>query len=155
MAGATWKGDGGLDRALAAAGIAADASPEATPSGEAKPQLPPPPTPAELVAFLSAINGTVCRLAATVWQVKVSKEELAELSTLSKEEKDTLATLAPYAAEYAPEIMTKFKPVMAWTFVGFYVLMSGQRVMAIRAKAPKKLTKAAEMAPEYKDPSNG
>lgn len=152
LAGADWKDDGGLSKALEAAGMSTGEGAEAPPRPEsANPNLPPPPTPEDLVAMLTAVNGIVCRMAATVWKVKLDKGELESIITLTKEEKGALLMLAPYAADYAPELMSRMKPIMAWTFVGAYLVMSGTRVMDIRGRKPPKLTKAARMAPENED----
>lgn len=150
LAGGSLKTDGGLDKALGAAGFAPSsfAGPSApSGSGVGSAPLPPPPTPEQLVALLSAVNGMACRMAATVYRVKLSKSDLAELCTLGKEEKQVLESLAPYAAEYAPQVMSKVKPAMAWGFVAAYLVMTGTRIWEIRAKRPPKLTRAAERAP--------
>ena len=98
-----------------------------------------------MVALLGGLSTLVCKTAATIYRVPLTSKQLDELTTLTRSEKDMLEALAPYAAEYAPELMGKVKPVLAWAFVGVYGLAVGTRVWDIREQSPKQRAKRREL----------
>lgn len=156
LAGATHKSDGGLDKALAAAGFGGGSSSGGSGASNSGANSQPLPTitPEQIVALLTALNGVACRVASTIWRVPLTDDEMQKIVRLTKDEKDCMEALAPYAAEYAPLIMQHIKPILAGAFVCVVIISTGSRVYEIRERSPKvkeaRLTKIARKAPKAK-----
>lgn len=79
-------------------------------------------------------------------KVKLGKEELAELTALTEDEKLLLRELAPAAAPYLQKILAMSDKIAAALFFASYGFMLDDRFKVIREKA--KAQKAARGEPE-------
>lgn len=114
-----------LAAAKKGAGVGSGEAPEVVPAPA--PQSGPAPAPAvpkilvpsadELVAIITGIDGVVIKTIAAVRNKHVPPQQFMELAKLPKEDREQLLSLAPYAAEYVPEVMHYFRPAMAICFV--------------------------------------
>lgn len=150
MAGSDEKTDGGLDAALRAAGIAGE-----TPPGPGSPPVPEDDEREErrevdgkaLMALLQGLSSIVTRAGASIYGTEKTPQEVAERAKLSKEEREALAMLAPYAADYAPEVMDKVKPLAAFAFVGVFGFCQWARISEFREEKRQRLAREARNAP--------
>lgn len=81
-----------------------------------------PPTPAQLVAILEAVDLMTMRAIGTMRAPHIKGRDFEKAIELPKAEKEALTFLAPYAAEYAPMVTAYAKPVMAGLFVGVWAM---------------------------------
>lgn len=149
-----------LDSALRAAGLGASST-GPVPSGAVPSQHDPlrpaptvdaagspprpigerPPTPDELVAILEAVDLMVMRTIGATRFSRVRGKDLDQACKLPEQEKRALAYLAPFAADYTPQVMQYAKPAMAFLFVGVWGMSVAVR-LKILADIERKLTAA-------------
>lgn len=134
FAGGVHKKDGGLDKALSAAGFAPSEGGTPTASPESK---PPTISPEALVALVVGLNGAVCRAVSTIYRLDFTSAEVQKVASITKSEKDMLEGLAPYATDLVPEMMQYAKPALAWGFVGLVALTVGTRGYELREMSPR------------------
>jgi transposase-like protein len=100
------------------------------------------PSAQELVAIIEGIDGVVIKTIAAVRNKHVPPQQFMELARLPREDREQLLSLAPYAAEYVPEVMQYFRPAMAVCFVLVWGISVAGRVKHL-AQMDEKLAREA------------
>lgn len=126
-------------RAKSAAGPEPEVMGKIPPDGE---ELPPKPDvdPKEaesLVNFSEFVNVTCCRVYAKTKKVPVTNALLKSFR-YSKEERDTMMQMAPYAVPYAKYLLEKLPLLMAMGYAVSHVTITADKMSAIDELAPKK-----------------
>jgi hypothetical protein len=91
-------------------------------------------SPKQLVALLEVVNGIVVRGIITMRRAEFTKAEVASLTTFDRAERDSLESLAPFAAPYVSWMLQNMEVAGAVLFAGLYGIGLAERIKRIDAR---------------------